>query len=233
MSLQREGARMTREGIVMSVPMNWAARRRRSCRTGSTRRVRSRGIRGRDRAADGSGVLRRGLADQALLRRRGGDRRRRSVRHAGRECEPKTWSKTVKIQDKGVVRHDDEWWMNHRETWGKLTYIKDTQSYPTPERKEIEPRIPLASLDGVDPAAPPAQQAFYERSEAPPPFSTGHGAVSRTARNIARAEGAATFGAKAGAGTRTGTGSWTTRTRRIPCFRVQERLDLLRAQKLR
>ncbi|SFF14516.1 PAAR-like domain-containing protein [Methylobacterium sp. 13MFTsu3.1M2] len=64
----------------------------------------------------------------------------------GAECEPKTWSKTVKIQDKCVVRHDDKWWMNHKETWGKLIYIEDTQSYPTPNRNEIEPRIQLAQL---------------------------------------------------------------------------------------
>ena len=64
----------------------------------------------------------------------------------GAECEPKTWSKTVKIQDKCVVRHDDKWWMNHKETWGKLIYIEDTQSYPTPNRNEIDPRIQLAQL---------------------------------------------------------------------------------------
>jgi len=40
-------------------------------------------------------------------------------------CRPKTWSETVFFEGANAVRHDDEWWMNNGNTWGKLFYIKD------------------------------------------------------------------------------------------------------------
>ena len=44
-------------------------------------------------------------------------------------CEPKTWSPTVRFEGHGAVRHQDEWWMNKRNTVGKLAYIKDQKQY--------------------------------------------------------------------------------------------------------
>jgi hypothetical protein len=48
-------------------------------------------------------------------------------------CEPKTWSPTVRFEGHGAVRHQDEWWMNKRNTIGKLTYIKDQNQYKPPK----------------------------------------------------------------------------------------------------
>lgn len=44
-------------------------------------------------------------------------------------CEPKTWSPSVRFEGYGVVRHQDEWWMNKRNTVGKLSYTKDAHGY--------------------------------------------------------------------------------------------------------
>ncbi|KTS28986.1 hypothetical protein NS229_17250, partial [Methylobacterium indicum] len=56
-------------------------------------------------------------------------------------------------------RHDDEWWMNHRNTYGRLTYVKDAKRYETPEEKEITPRMPGAS-------GPPGETASDARPDA-------------------------------------------------------------------
>ncbi|WP_426315888.1 hypothetical protein ACN9MF_02090 [Methylobacterium fujisawaense] len=40
------------------------------------------------------------------------------------------------------MRHDDAWWMNNKETWGKLTYPKDTNIYETPEERQIKSVMP-------------------------------------------------------------------------------------------
>ncbi|BAQ45499.1 hypothetical protein Maq22A_c11185 [Methylobacterium aquaticum] len=45
----------------------------------------------------------------------------------GAECTPKTWSSSVFVEGREMVRHDDEWWMNHRNTYGKLIYTKDME----------------------------------------------------------------------------------------------------------
>lgn len=174
MSLPREGARVTHEGIVMSVPMNWG----RSPQAIVPYRVHTQG---QIEGASAAGTVRQ--TDQAsyvegsLIKRCYGDEAATGggVRFGtqGAECEPKTWSKTVKIQDKGMVGDGDAWWMNHKETWGKLTYVKDTKSYPTPERKDIEPRIQLPSLDGIDSAGPLARQAFYEGPKPLPRLAPG------------------------------------------------------------
>ena len=174
MSLPREGARVTREGIVMSVPMNWGL----SPEVAVPYRVHTQGqIEGACTAAAVRQTDQASYIEGSLITRCYGDEAATGggvqFGTQGAACEPKTWSETVKIQDKCAVRHDDEWWMNRKETWGKLTYIKDDQSYPTPERKEIEPRIQLARLDGVDPAAPPAQQAFYEGPKLLPRLAPG------------------------------------------------------------
>ncbi|WP_406720544.1 DUF4150 domain-containing protein [Thioclava litoralis] len=54
----------------------------------------------------------------------------------GSICEPKTHSGTVRIEGKWAVRHTDEWWMNKRNTVGKLTYVKSSETFePTPAVK--------------------------------------------------------------------------------------------------
>lgn len=51
----------------------------------------------------------------------------------GGVCAPKTHSASVRVQGKWAVRHTDEWWMNNRNTVGKLTWIENTdQPTPTP-----------------------------------------------------------------------------------------------------
>lgn len=59
----------------------------------------------------------------------------------GAECTPKTWSRTVRAEDRNMARHTDEWWMNHRNTYGSLNYTKDTALYETPEADRIRPKI--------------------------------------------------------------------------------------------
>ncbi|MCU0828548.1 MAG: DUF4150 domain-containing protein [Tabrizicola sp.] len=49
----------------------------------------------------------------------------------GGVCAPKTHSASVRVQGKWAVRHTDEWWMNNRNTVGKLTWIENTDR-PTP-----------------------------------------------------------------------------------------------------
>ncbi|MDE3750127.1 PAAR-like domain-containing protein [Methylobacterium radiotolerans] len=145
MSLPREGARVTREGIVMSVPMNWGL----SPEVAVPYRVHTQGqiegactagtVRQTDQASyiEGS-LITRCYGDEAAT---GG-----GVQFGtqGAACEPKTWSETVKIQDKCAVRNADHWWMNRKETWGKLTYVEDTKIYPTLGQNNSVPRIQLA-----------------------------------------------------------------------------------------
>lgn len=51
----------------------------------------------------------------------------------GSICEPKGHSGSVRIEGKWAVRHGDEWWMNKRNTVGKLAYVKSTEAWgPTP-----------------------------------------------------------------------------------------------------
>ena len=48
-------------------------------------------------------------------------------------CEPKGHSNAVRVEGKWAVRHTDEWWMNSRNTVGKLTYVQSTETWePTP-----------------------------------------------------------------------------------------------------
>jgi len=44
----------------------------------------------------------------------------------GSVCEPKTHSASVRVQGKWAVRNTDEWWMNKRNTVGKLTWVEST-----------------------------------------------------------------------------------------------------------
>ena len=54
----------------------------------------------------------------------------------GAACHPKTHSSSVNIQGKPAIRHTDEWYMNNRNTIGKLTYVKSTETFEqTPATK--------------------------------------------------------------------------------------------------
>jgi len=44
-------------------------------------------------------------------------------------CEPKGHSSNVYSEGKQMIRHTDEWWMNNRNTVGKLIYVKDAGAY--------------------------------------------------------------------------------------------------------
>lgn len=56
----------------------------------------------------------------------------------GATCTPKTYSMTVFAEGRNVARHDDDWWMNNRNTFGKLYYIDDQKSYEEPHPKTLE-----------------------------------------------------------------------------------------------
>lgn len=59
----------------------------------------------------------------------------------GAECTPKTWSQTVRAENRNMVRHLDEWWMNHRNTYGQLLYTKNMALYGDVEPEQISPRM--------------------------------------------------------------------------------------------
>ncbi|NJO32625.1 MAG: DUF4150 domain-containing protein [Rhodospirillales bacterium] len=51
----------------------------------------------------------------------------------GGVCNPKTHSGSVRVQGEWAIRHNDEWWMNNRNTVGKLYWVKTTETPgPTP-----------------------------------------------------------------------------------------------------
>jgi hypothetical protein len=47
----------------------------------------------------------------------------------GSVCHPKSHSASVRIRGEWAIRHADEWYMNNRNTVGKLTYVKSTESF--------------------------------------------------------------------------------------------------------
>lgn len=57
----------------------------------------------------------------------------------GSVCHRKEHSKTVRFEGKWATRHGDEWWMNNKNTIGKLLYPKSLVNYdPTPPLKEYQ-----------------------------------------------------------------------------------------------
>lgn len=141
MSPPKEGSRETGEGIIISVPMDWCrspvavvpyriwAYQRDVANVATTVRQTDNFSHVResivlrcygDEAGTGGGII--------------------SGTHNA-ECTPKTWSTNVRFEDRNTVRHTDEWWMNHRNTWGRLTYMKDMSSYDTPPIPSIVPDL--------------------------------------------------------------------------------------------
>ncbi len=87
------------------------------------------------------------------------------------ECEPLTWSSTVRAEDRNMVRHHDLWWMNHRNTVGRLYYLKDMNIYSSASVPSIKPDMVASSTSkpesSSDPSAASARvdsdfQALYE-----------------------------------------------------------------------
>ncbi len=73
----------------------------------------------------------------------------------GSICEPKTWSSTVNIEGKPAIRHNDEWWMNNRNTIGKLYWIESTESFEaTPPLKAAGCMTIRAATNAMTPASP-------------------------------------------------------------------------------
>lgn len=81
----------------------------------------------------------------------------------GAECEPKTYSSTVYAEGRNMVRFDDEWWMNHKNTVGRLIYTDDLNQYPGPPESNTQyasllwPEVKEATANGAE--RPPIQLA--------------------------------------------------------------------------
>lgn len=84
-------------------------------------------------------------------------------------CEPRGHSATVRSEGRNMIRHGDEWWMNNRNTVGKLMYVKNVDDYgrfheragmvqeaqvrlPVPEPPPMRPPPPAAANDNPVPA---------------------------------------------------------------------------------
>ncbi len=145
------------------------------------------------------------------------------------ECTPKTWSGSVTAQGRNVVRHDDEWWMNRKNTWGRLTYVKDPKKYLTPSTEKIDPTMSVARL--IRPAPDGAELFEASAVGVAGGFAGGlaggaegaeegggvGGAIGGPIGAVAGAVGAGVLGAIVGA---TITGSRTTRKKpdKCPCI---------------
>jgi hypothetical protein len=86
----------------------------------------------------------------------------------GDVCTPKTYSQTVRIEGKNAVRHQDEWWMNNRNTVGKLYFVRKTSSPGDPPEtmNDAGPQGPGVSPDK------PTQVAFNGAPTMDPPITT-------------------------------------------------------------
>ncbi|TDK29363.1 DUF4150 domain-containing protein [Rhizobium deserti] len=73
-------------------------------------------------------------------------------------CHRKEHSRTVRIEGQWATRHDDEWWMNNRNTVGKLVWPKHNLSFsPTPP---IEYAAVTGSGTGAATGSGPVRLAF-------------------------------------------------------------------------
>nr|WP_236012836.1 PAAR-like domain-containing protein [Methylobacterium ajmalii] len=207
--MPREGSRTVREGIVVAEAMDW-------CRSPTAivpyRIYTHHQVEGASTADSVRQTDERSHVRGSLIRQCYGDEPgvgggvRSGTR--GAECEPKTWSSSVRAEGRPMVRHDDEWWMNHRNTYGRLTYVKDAKRYETPEEKQVEPRIqwafyqPPNTAPDISPlSAPstvpePTQPPQPEPQEIPTP---GRDSVARRAvMGVVGAAGAVTSAVAAG-----------------------------------
>jgi hypothetical protein len=138
MAIPREGSRNTGDGILISNLPDWCRSpqspvaytiyaRQNDHEANTATRVRQTGLRSHTKGslittchgdAPGTGLGVRSSTVESI-------------------CEPRTFSKTVRFESKNAVRHDDTWWMNNKNTTGKLAYVKNVESYDTtPQSKQ-------------------------------------------------------------------------------------------------
>lgn len=71
-----------------------------------------------------------------------------------------------------MVRHLDQWWMNHRNTYGQLIYIKDMEQYPANDPEQIVPRMSALQRDETFSSVLVPQQAQLAQATFAPPMET-------------------------------------------------------------
>lgn len=71
----------------------------------------------------------------------------------------------MRFEDRNTVRHTDEWWMNHRNTWGRLTYMKDMAAYPTPTTTLIDADLVPVPRDGAIEATSTSKSTYIAANE--------------------------------------------------------------------
>ena len=161
MSIPREGSRKTEEGIIVSIypdvcltpmgstmaPVPYIIWAKQSDEAATTSTVRFTGQRTHNmgslittchgnEAGTGGGV--------------------KSGTHNGL-VEPLEHSSTVRSEGKPVIRHNDVWWMNNKNTQGKLMWVKGPDdSALTPQSKQ---GWEVADMSGAVPAPPPPASA--------------------------------------------------------------------------
>ncbi|UGX87052.1 DUF4150 domain-containing protein [Phyllobacterium meliloti] len=93
-------------------------------------------------------------------------------------CHRKEHSNTVRFEGKWATRHGDEWWMNNKNTVGKLVYPKSTESFdPTPpfietDTSEVkatsQPQVMRDFDIAPEPLIPNAEYAFLDTEKLKP-----------------------------------------------------------------
>lgn len=89
-------------------------------------------------------------------------------RTTGAECEPKTYSSTVFAEGRNMVRFDDEWWMNHKNTVGRLIYTDDLNEYPGPPASNTQYAALLSSETRASTASDADRPPILLAQMAPP-----------------------------------------------------------------
>ncbi|WP_162561389.1 PAAR-like domain-containing protein [Methylobacterium terrae] len=102
----------------------------------------------------------------------------------GAECEPKTWSSSVRAEGRPVVRHDDEWWMNHKNTVGRLIYTDDTSQYKGPPQSNTQYAMLTTANARLNENAGPSSRAPAGPQYAFSPAPWVPGILPRTAPTI-------------------------------------------------
>lgn len=96
----------------------------------------------------------------------------------GAECEPKTYSTTVFAEGRNMVRFNDEWWMNHKNTVGRLVYTDDLNHYPgTPQSNTQFASLLLPEVKAA--ANTDADQAPVQLAQLAPPIAGPLGGLGR------------------------------------------------------
>ena len=141
MTWPREGSRETDEGIIISECLDWCF-----CKGGAIAGYR---LTAKQREATNMADSvrptddRTHVKDSIILRCEGDGKADAGVKSHTIEgaCWPKTWSESVTAEGRNIVRHDDEWWMNNGNTWGRLFYTKDMSQDEAPTPQTITPSM--------------------------------------------------------------------------------------------